>query len=420
MARIVRRCPTDPRIIERCPDPRIVQTCEDGGEIVARYFFSLDVSQFVTSRWNGKCRGYVGQKGWPIIPDDETPLVYNPIGIAPKLYGIDRVGCAPLTPSIMPGCGESPPEPGPCGLFDPCARNRPHRAYDPSDILGVNGCLRVRALRNAAGAVYAYRLSGGFWIMQAKSWTYWPFAPENLWDDVVSLGYNECSWDWCDPIVTGELTTFDNMLCVTQWSMQYTYNNPDPCDDDEICVQRGYVDIRVDIVPPPGQAPPEWSQAFADLANAHPEWWRSRVRMIYTQLEGSGRVVANGPTAEYLPDCPPHDDQWSGQGGGGTDWGTGYVGVTGASLFGDAIGLDPSGQMVFSYDTDAWIGCEYPRTEAYPGAPGRCQDPLLCTPGFPSWTTMVGVFYYCEGDCFTFNTRASSVVPDVAGLAVHL
>lgn len=385
MPRIVERCASDRRIIQRCPDPRIVRLCGPDGPIFGRYTCTIDKRAFLAVQWAGECGGSCSNRGGRVFPDnwpdDNREINYLAPAVFPALFGIDSASCE--TPSNLPDCGE--PVIGPCGFEVRCYRNQPDQSFSnpyPPEILAMDGCLRISGIYGPGGSLIGFRLSGGFYVMLERIWYFGP--PEDLWNRRAGDKENECCYNYCNPQWTYTPLFERDYFGIEQYTYQFSLQDFNPCNVDALVEQIGFVGINIEIYPPgelipDGLSPQDaFTPALRLQAYQNPDWWRSDVDMQW----GGGRGDAAG--LYYINQSGPFAV---------TEWGTSTQQFVPEHLFAPSpIGEGtPGNGIAFVYNTTWCSSCEQVPTESYDCVNHPCNQS-------DTWTVCKNRYYYCAGD----------------------
>lgn len=349
----------------------------------------------------------------------------------PPFYGVDLFGCNRGPNDDAPPCPPDEIQPGPCYLYDPCNRNRPETGaagWPSNGIFSQSGCLRVSKYFDSLGHLRGFKLRGELDIMMGKIWSYFDGPAIDTWDIQGIIGFNDCSYDYCDGPQSHRNFTYDELLGYRAYTAQYTRSNPYPCNDSSLFQLLGHCTIEVQITPPHEHLPTEYSQEFADLARLNPEWWRSDVRLNFYNAIASG-LAASAPTWPFDLDCPsnPNADNHC-QFAFGPEyfaWGT----ANQRMLDGNFINMPFDGDIGFglhwSDTVETYSSCEAIATVALPADEfGDCCIAYCGEPPAPHLTFSVYgyAFYYCGDNSIGCNIGRTtySSTRDAVGLTIDL
>lgn len=307
--RIIERCANDPRILVRCPDPRLLRLAECGTDIAIGYVDMLNTMALTTlSAISFPCAGaFSGNAAIvsdyiPWNPQDPQSLTRRILqsdadGVSLGIVGVDTLDLLRCGGPIDM-CQQEPQGTffdlcnGNQVVFDPCAR-----VY-----LGYNGglfCYRVSNLSTPGGIHRGIVLRASLGLYQRRQF----FA--DGWPDYEYVRIASC----CSHLDENGECQFDY---TNAWASEIHGNQPTfvhypPVDPDAICntpsliPMRGILNIEIEIINPALSAP--YTREKHDLVMDNPGWVRTSIDLEWYSGGATGVAICHGG-----PYCTVHSD----------------------------------------------------------------------------------------------------------------
>lgn len=272
--RIIERCANDPRILVRCPDPRLLKTCGGGAPGNLCYNLSFNYfAPFYATITNVSACGFTASGNAYVLSlpggGDAQGAVYPSFGFSaganwPWIHAVSAYSCGQV--DQRPVCYNPRPD-------DDCVQGCDRIGGG----FGLSGRFQQEIERRADGSIARVVFRDFLFMYQQKTVVYEQPSGSFL------INADTCCWVVPFSPFSDDEVPYAHWMPLTSDNLIVLPEGADICDHAEAVPYVGTIELTVFLVPPNGVNITDLSAAGLNaLIFDHPDWWGARYSITPT------------------------------------------------------------------------------------------------------------------------------------------